>query len=462
MANAAGAAPGGHRNGFWGLLSLPGVVWLLALFVVPFYAIAAVAFGRVDPILRTADPVWSPLSWDFAAMNKVFGRVFGGDLGGVMVRTLSYVAAALLLCCLIGYPVAYYVARYARRWRGLLLAALVLPFWISYLMRMLAWVNLLQVDGYFNQVLGWLHLGGSRNWLDGDSPTVVIGLVYGYIPFFILPLYAALERLDGRLIEAGRDLGASPRRVFQRVTLPLSIPGSDGGIGHHRAADVRRLLHQHVPLERLAANRDDRQPDRALPPWHQPAPDRRIAGADPLGDAAGVDDVLPRRHGARPAVGGHMRGKRPERHALGLATITWIYVLWSLLPVLVAMRISFNSGKSRSAFQSPSWRWYFTDPVQSVWHDDSLVRPLKNTLKLAALSMLITMPIGVAMAIGLQRWRGRASKASNALMLFPLVTPEIVMGVALFLVFTQVYRVCRGGSPRNCSGTSRSASRSSW
>jgi spermidine/putrescine transport system permease protein len=134
-----------------------------------------------------------------------------------------------------------------------------------------------------------------------------------------------------------------------------------------------------------------------------------------------------------------MRRHRPGRHPFGLATITWLYVLWSLVPVLVAMRISFNSGKSRSAFQSPSLRWYFTDPLQSVWHDDSLRQPLKNSLKLAALSVLLTTPIGVAMAIGLQRWRGRTSKASNGLMLVPLVTPEIVMGVALFLVFTQVY-----------------------
>ena len=225
MANAAGAAPGGHRNGFWGVLSLPGVAWLVALFVVPFYAIAAVAFGRVDPILRTADPVWSPLSWDFSALHKMLDRVFTGDLRQVLVRTLAYVFISLAVCCAVGYPVAYYVARHASRWRGVLLAALVLPFWISYLMRMLAWVNLLQVDGYFNRVLGWFHLGGSHNWLDGDSPTVVIGLVYGYIPFFILPLYVALERLDKRLIEAGRDLGASPARVFQRVTLPLSVPG---------------------------------------------------------------------------------------------------------------------------------------------------------------------------------------------------------------------------------------------
>ncbi|MEO8267288.1 MAG: ABC transporter permease [Ilumatobacteraceae bacterium] len=134
-----------------------------------------------------------------------------------------------------------------------------------------------------------------------------------------------------------------------------------------------------------------------------------------------------------------MRRNRPGRHPLGLATLTWLYILWSLVPVLVAIRISFNSGKSRSAFQSPSWRWYFNDPIQSVWHDDSLRQPLRNSLKLAGLSMVLTTPIGVAMAIGLQRWRGRLAKVSNALTLVPLVTPEIVMGVALFLVFTQVY-----------------------
>jgi ABC-type spermidine/putrescine transport system permease subunit I len=122
--------------------------------------------------------------------------------------------------------VAYYTARKAGRNRGLLLGLLVLPFWISYLMRMLAWVNLLQTDGFVNRVLGWVHLGsGDRNWLDGDWPTVVAGLIYGYIPFFILPLYAALERLDGRLIEASRDLGASSISTFLRVTLPLSVPG---------------------------------------------------------------------------------------------------------------------------------------------------------------------------------------------------------------------------------------------
>jgi len=207
-------------------MATPGTVWLLALFVVPAYAILAVAFGGIDPVLRTAEPAWNPTDWDFASMRHVLDRVFTGDLAHVFVRTGLYALLALIGCFVIGYPVAYYVARVASRTRGILLILLVLPFWISYLMRMLAWVNLLQTDGLVNRVLEFLHIGdGSRNWLDGDWPTVVMGLIYGYIPFFILPLYAALERLDYRLIEASRDLGASSFWTFVKVTLPLSVPG---------------------------------------------------------------------------------------------------------------------------------------------------------------------------------------------------------------------------------------------
>ena len=211
-------------------------------------------------------------------MRHVLERVFRDDLRHVFVRTGLFVLAALVGCCLIGYPVAYYVARSTNRSRGLLLALLVLPFWISYLMRMLAWVNLLQTDGYINRVLGWLQIGsGSRNWLDGDWPTVVMGLIYGYIPFFILPLYAALERLDERLHRGV----ARPRRIVD-VDVPARHvaavdPRADGGVGHRRAADVRRLLHQHLPHRRLAAHRDGRQPDRVLPARLEPAPDGRVA-----------------------------------------------------------------------------------------------------------------------------------------------------------------------------------------
>ncbi|MFM8311750.1 MAG: ABC transporter permease [Ilumatobacteraceae bacterium] len=216
--------PAGTR--YWSWFAAPGVTWLVAFFVVSVYAVAAVAFGRVDPLLKTAIPAWNPLEWRTAAMGDVLGRLAGGDLGRVAVRTFLFVGGALAGCIAIGYPVAYFVARTARRSRGLVLGLLVLPFWISYLMRMLAWTNLLQADGYVNRALGWIGvLDEPRTWLDGSASTVVIGLVYGYVPFFILPMFSALKRIDGRLIEAARDLGASRRAAFARVTLPLSVPG---------------------------------------------------------------------------------------------------------------------------------------------------------------------------------------------------------------------------------------------
>jgi spermidine/putrescine transport system permease protein len=127
--------------------------------------------------------------------------------------------------------VAYYTAKFAGKYRTLILIALVSPFWISYLKRMLAWVNLLDYKGYVNTVLLKLHLISSPvSWLSGKSITVVLGLVYGYIPYMILPLFGFLDRIQASLIEAGRDLGASPAQTFWRVTLPLSKPAIYAGM----------------------------------------------------------------------------------------------------------------------------------------------------------------------------------------------------------------------------------------
>ena len=140
-----------------------------------------------------------------------------------MVRTIIYVAIASLLSLVIAYPAAYFVARFAGRRKGLFLILLIAPFWISYMMRMLAWVDLLQTNGYVNKALSFLHLTSQPvNWLGGKPVTVILGLVYGYIPYLILVLYAGLDRIDPALIEAGRDLGLGRVRTFVRVTLPMS------------------------------------------------------------------------------------------------------------------------------------------------------------------------------------------------------------------------------------------------
>jgi spermidine/putrescine transport system permease protein len=121
-----------------------------------------------------------------------------------------------------------------------------------------------------------------------------------------------------------------------------------------------------------------------------------------------------------------------------LAALTWLYVAWSLLPVLVAIQFSFNDGRSRSAWQGFSTRWYWGD-IGSVASDPSLRLALWNTVQLALLTTLVATPLGVALALGLVRWRGRTSRVANGLMLLPLATPEIVMGSALYLVFTNLY-----------------------
>ena len=223
----------------WRALSAPGLLFLGVFFLVAFYAVVAVGMGNVTTLFEPV-PYWNPLDWNVGYLSQALQDLApGGQSWPVVVRTILYIAIAMTLSLLIGYPVAYYAARYAGRWSGPILVLLVLPFWISYIMRMFAWTNLLASDGYAAQALNALSIDSIFNalglmdgddWLGGQPITVIIALVYGYVPFFILPLYASLDRLDQRLIEASRDLGASAAETFRRVILPVSRPGIYAGL----------------------------------------------------------------------------------------------------------------------------------------------------------------------------------------------------------------------------------------
>jgi len=219
----------------WRFLALPGVAWLGVFFLVAFYAVLCVAFGNQDSLSQPV-PFWNPLDWNVGYVLDVLGNFrHGGQFLTVSIRTLEFVAIAMALSLAIGYPVAYFAARHSGRWKGLVLVLLIVPFWINYLMRMLAWINLLSTNGWGTRILHyvgieqlfiWTGLLSTRGgWLDGQPSAVIIAFVYGYVPFLILPLFAALDRIDQRHIEAARDLGASPFSAFLRVTLPLSVPG---------------------------------------------------------------------------------------------------------------------------------------------------------------------------------------------------------------------------------------------
>jgi len=209
---------------FWPSFAAPATIWLLLLFVVPFYVILSIAFGGLDQIFLTPLPQYDPVRWDVRPFGDVISQAFQpGVYQAAFVHTFVFVGVATALCLLIGYPFAYFLARHAGRAKPFFLVAFIAPFWISYMMRMLAWINLLQPNGYVNRLLGGLGLVGHPvAWLNGNPITVILGLTYGYVPYMILPLYASLDRIPNATLEASRDLGAGQATTFWRVTLPLS------------------------------------------------------------------------------------------------------------------------------------------------------------------------------------------------------------------------------------------------
>jgi ABC-type spermidine/putrescine transport system permease subunit I len=228
-----------HSRWIWRALAIPGLAWLAVFFVVAFYAIVSVGLGNVTTLYEPV-PHWNPLDWNVGYLWQAIQNVVpGGDTWDTFLRTIVYVVIAVALSLLIGYPVAWYAARHAGRWRGLILVLLVLPFWISYLMRMFAWTNLLAEHGYATRLLHALSIDSlfqslglldGSDWLGGQHVAVILALVYGYVPYLILPLFAALDRIDQRHIEAARDLGASPAGAFWRVVVPLSKTGTLAGV----------------------------------------------------------------------------------------------------------------------------------------------------------------------------------------------------------------------------------------
>jgi spermidine/putrescine transport system permease protein len=200
---------------FWDRLMLPGAVWLLLLFAVPCLLVLAISFGYTDSLGRA---VYSTRTDNYsAAFNPVYTPV--------LLRSILYALMTAVLCLVIGYPVAYYIARYGGRYRSALIALLVLPFFVNYLVRTYAWVALLADDGLVNN--GLLNLGviDSPLRLINTPGAVIGGLTYGYLVFMILPVYGSIERLDRSVIEAGKDLYGTPLQTFLHVTLPQTKQG---------------------------------------------------------------------------------------------------------------------------------------------------------------------------------------------------------------------------------------------
>jgi len=207
-------------------------LWLLVLFLIPFLIVFRISLSEV----RLAIPPYTPLiawrhGWPSLALHwSAYSFLFTDPLYVSSYLYSLKVAAVSTLCCLgLGYPMAYAIARAGSAWRSLLLMLIVLPFWTSFLLRVYAWIGLLKNNGVINNVLLYLGVIHHPLALLQTDFAVYIGIVYSYLPFMILPLYANLEKHDATLLEAAADLGARPWRAFLAITLPQSLPGIVAG-----------------------------------------------------------------------------------------------------------------------------------------------------------------------------------------------------------------------------------------
>ena len=254
MAGSIGSSGWGRRAAI-----LVPYLWLICFFIAPFLIVLKISISEPAIAQPPYSPVWnSPADAarhlaDLPLDNYAFVRPGIGCLKGTLLGRLieavvvlpppetdclyteSYLtsvgiaAVSTLIALLIAYPMAYGIARAAPAWRGLLLMLVILPFWTSFLIRVYAWIGILKPEGLLNGFLLWLGLIDQPLIIYLTPTAVHIGIVYSYLPFMIMPLYASLEMLDTTLLEAAADLGARPLTAFWRVTLPLSLPGIVAG-----------------------------------------------------------------------------------------------------------------------------------------------------------------------------------------------------------------------------------------
>jgi len=200
------------------LLLAPGVAWLAAFFLVPlgFLAYQSLQTGSLD--------VGYAFTW---AWGNYWDAI--NNYSSYFIRSVEYAGIATILTLVLSYPVAYWIAFRGGRWKNLLLLAIVAPFFVTYLIRTLAWETILADHGFVANTLRTLHLLGQNGRLLATALAVVCGITYNFLPFMALPLYVSLEQIDKRLVEAAQDLYASRFRAFLKVTLPLSLPGIVAG-----------------------------------------------------------------------------------------------------------------------------------------------------------------------------------------------------------------------------------------
>ena len=411
-------------------------IWMVLFFLVPFGFVLKISLSQTAiaqppylPLFEFAEG-WAAIKAAFAALSLDNFKLLVSDNLYITsyLRSLFVAVTSTAILLLIGYPIAYGMARLPRRWQGIAMMLVIVPFWTSFLIRIYAWINILQHDGLLNKILLALHLVSTPVvWLSTDS-AMYLGIVYSYLPFMILPLYATLAKLDGSLLEAAADLGAAPRSAFWLVTFPLVIAGRRC---RHAALlhPDRRRIRDPRPFGRFQF--DDDRPDAVAGILHQQGLAggfRRRGRAAASADAAAI--VV--RPAAAPTArrGGLMAGRvngitRFNMSALALG-LAFLY-----LPIVILVIYSFNASRLVTVWGGWSLRWY-----TEFFNDRAMLDAAWMSLRVAGVSATIATLLGTLAAVALargERFKGRA--LFSGMLYSPLVMPEVISGLSLLLLF---------------------------
>jgi spermidine/putrescine transport system permease protein len=427
-----------RRLSLLGLLG-PGLLWLLVFFVVPMYFMGVISLetGSLEDGFRFA--------WQFSNFTDAIS-----DYREQFVRSFAYGAAATALALVIAYPLAYAIAFRAGRFKYLFLFAVIAPFFTTYLIRTLAWQTILFDESPVVDSLRAVGVLGDGGRVLDTPASVVAGLTYNFLPFMILPIYASLERLDRRMIEAARDLYASSRAAFWRVTLPLSAPGIVAGVlltfipavgdyvnafflgGPNQAMIGNAIQGQYLQLA-------DYPTASALSfvlmalllavvvIYFLFAGSGALMGDDESTVLGGSSAAPSREPGTRGPIGWLRRNAVVIYAALAVA--------YMLIPIAVIAVFSFNDPQGNFNL---SWEGFTLDYWKDPFAQSDLTDAMVTSLELAALSTAIATAIGTLMALALVRRRFFGRRAANLLIVVPMATPEVVIGAALLSMFVYV------------------------
>jgi putrescine transport system permease protein len=415
-------------------------LWLITFFVVPFLLILKISLSD----RARARPPYVPQLDLGAGGDSLRSFLSGLDLenymtlltDGFYVRSyllsVETAAIATAITLMIAYPMAYGLTRAQRKWRNLLLALVVLPFWISFLIRVYAWMAILKPNGFLDILGQGLGINAGALALLNSKSAVIIGIVYSYLPFMILPLYTVLDKLDDSLLEASRDLGASTFRTFVSITLPLSLPGIYAGC----LLAFIPMIGEFVIPDLLGGN-DTALIGKTLWTEFFNNQDWPLASAIAVGMLLIL--VLPiaalqkaqAKADVRQGAAGSMDGRSLTAFnaaAIGLG-LSFIY-----LPIVLVMLFSFNESRLVTVWAGFSLKWYGilfqnTQLLQSAW----------LSLKLGFVSATAASVLGVLAALTLvrvKRFRGKGM--FGFLVLAPIIIPEMVIGLAFLLLFVAI------------------------